>query len=349
MALRRSQPSATDADRQGRAGDRPLPDEAPHYFDGTPMPQPEHGEERLQEPRLRDLSKRDWLAVVKRAGKETVDDKMPMFAQALAYSSFLAIPSVLLVALGLFTLFASPATITTTINHLGGVIPGQAQTLLSGSLHRLTHRRSASLVITIVGLVLAVWSTTGAMTSYMTAINVAYDRDDRRNFLVKRFTALVMVACIGVAFLLVAVFLLFGPTIEKHLGATLGIESYLTYVWWAAQWPILIGGLLAAFATLLYLGPDVDHPRWRFLTLGSAVAVVVWLAISGAFAFYTAHFGSYNKTWGSLAAVIIMLTWLWLSALALLFGAEINAEAERSRELLQGQPASRHLQSPSRA
>jgi membrane protein len=158
-----------------------------------------------------------------------------------------------------------------------------------------------------------------------------------------------MVACIGIAFLLVAVFLLFGPTIEKHLGTTLGIQSYLTYLWWAAQWPILIGGLLAAFATLLYLGPDIDQPRWRFLTLGSAVAVVVWLAISGAFAFYTARFGSYNKTWGSLAAVIIMLTWLWLSALALLFGAEINAEAEQGRELREGQRATRDVRAPSRA
>jgi membrane protein len=303
------------------------------------MPPPGRPEEWREDVRLRDLSKRDWMGVMKRAAKAMLDHKMPMFGQALAYSTFFAIPAVLLVALGLFTLFASPATITSTIDHLGGVIPGQAKTLLAGSLHRLGHQRRASLVITILGLVLALWSTTGAMTSYMTALNVAYERDDRRNFLVKRFTALVMVACIGIAFLLVAVFLLFGPTIEKHLGATLGIQSYLAYVWWAAQWPILIGGLLAAFATLLYLGPDVDHPRWRFLTPGSAVAVVVWLAISGAFAFYTAHFGSYNKTWGSLAAVIIMLTWLWLSALALLFGAEVNAETERSRELRRGQPA----------
>src|SRR5207253_10092607 len=120
-------------------------------------------------------------------------------------------------------------------------------------------------------------------------------------------------------------------TIEKYVGDALGVQPVLKYVWWAAQWPVLVAGLLAAFATLLWLGPDVDQPRWRFVTPGAALAVVIWLAASGAFAVYTAKFGSYNKTWGSLSAVIIMLTWLWLTALALLFGAEVNAEAERSR------------------
>ena len=203
--------------------------------------------------------------------------------------------------------------------------------------------------MTAVGFVLALWSTTGAMTSYMTALNLAYDRKDRRNFVKKRLTALVMTAIIGAAFILVAVLLIFGPTIEKYVGNTLGIESVLKWVWWSAQWPLLIAGLLAAFAALLYLGPDVDHPRWKFLTVGSALAVFIWLGASLAFAFYTANFSSYNKTWGSLSAVIVMLMWLWLTALALLFGAEVNSEAERSRELRQGEPAERDLQVPSRA
>ncbi len=343
MATRQSQsPETTDA-----GAHRPGPDDA--SLNDVTSPQPERDEPRLQDPGVTHLSARDWLAVVKRAGKEMRDDNMMMIAQALAYSSFLAIPSVLLVVVGLFTLLASASTITLVINHLGHVMPGQAKMLISESLHRLDHQQSATLVMTIVGFVLALWSTTGAMTSFMTALNLAYDRKDKRNFVKKRLTALLMVACIGAAFVLVAVLLLFGPTIEKHLGHALGMGHALSYVWWSAQWPILVVGLLAAFATLLYLGPDVEHPRWRFLTIGSAVAVLVWLAISGAFAFYTAHFSSYNKTWGSLAAVIIMLVWLWLSALALLFGAEINSEVERSRELRQGEPAERELQAPSRA
>ena len=107
----------------------------------------------------------------------------------------------------------------------------------------------------------------------------------------------------------------------------------LNIVWWVAQWPILLAGLLVAFATLLYLGPDVEHRKWEFLTPGSLVAAVLWIGASGLFAIYTATFASYNKTWGSLAAVIVMLTWLWITGMAFLLGAEINAEAERSREL----------------
>ncbi|HET7138073.1 MAG TPA: YihY/virulence factor BrkB family protein [Gaiellaceae bacterium] len=326
---------------------RPEPDEA--LLDGAPTPQPERHEPKVEHATLRHLSFRDWIAIFKRAGKEMLDDNMMMIAQALAYSTFLAIPSVLLVVLGVFTLVAEPSTITKVIDHLGTVMPGEAKTLIGDSVHRLSHQHQATIVMTVVGLVLALWSTTGAMTSYMTALNLAYDRKDRRNFFKKRLIALTMAAIIGAAFVLVAVLLIFGPTIEKYVGSTLGIEGVLKWIWWTAQWPILVAGLLAAFAALLYLGPDVEHPRWKFLTVGSALAVVIWLGVSLAFAFYTANFSSYNKTWGSLAAVIVMLMWLWLTALALLFGAEVNSEAERSRELRQGEPAERELQVPSRA
>jgi membrane protein len=304
----------------------------------APAPQPEHEELTLDEVGVGDLSARDWVAVTKRAVKKMLRDNMTMIASALAYSSFFAIPSVLLAVVGTFTLVAGPSTIDTVVQHLGQVMPPQATQLIRGSLVRLDNKPSAGLTITIVGFVLAFWSMTGAMTSYMTAVNLAYDRQDRRNFVKKRLTALVMVVCVGTAFLLIAVLLIFGPPIEKAIGEALGIQSLLQYVWWIAQWPILIAGLLAAFATLLWLGPDLEHPRWRFLTVGSAIAVAVWLVASGAFAVYTSKFGSYNKTWGSLAAVIIMLTWLWLSALALLLGAEINAETERSRRLRQPGP-----------
>ena len=140
-----------------------------------------------------------------------------------------------------------------------------------------------------------------------------------------------MAAVIGAAFLLVAVLTIFGPVVEHAISTRIGAAGgVLNVVWWIAQWPILLGGLLVAFATLLYLGPDVDHPKWVLLTPGSLVAAALWIAASGLFAVYTATFSSYNKTWGSLSAVIVMLTWLWLTANALLLGAEINAELERA-------------------
>jgi membrane protein len=234
------------------------------------------------------------------------------------------------------------------MDSLGSVVPSQATDLLGGSLRRLNDDPSAGIAMTVVGIVLALWSTTSAMTGYMTAVSLAYDRKDRRGFAKKRLVALAMVGCIGAAFLLIAVLLIFGPSVERYVGDALGIQPVLVWIWWIAQWPLLIAGLLGAFATLLWLGPDVDHPRWRFLTPGSAVAVAIWLAASGGFAVYTSSFGSYNKTWGSLSAVIVMLTWLWLTGLALLFGAELNSEIERSRELRRGEPAERELQVPSR-
>ena len=178
------------------------------------------------------------------------------------------------------------------------------------------------------------------------ALNSAYDREEIRGFIKRRLTALAMVFLMLLAFVLAFGLLVLGPHVSGWIGDAVGMEALVKWLWWTAQWPVLILGLLGAFATVLYLGPNVDHPRWRFLTFGTVFTVVVWLVASGAFSLYVSQFGSYNKTWGSLAAVIIMLTWLWISGLALLFGAEVNSEAERSRELRRGEPASVELQAP---
>jgi membrane protein len=312
----------------------------------APQPQPELEEPKLDDPGVRDLSKADWIAIMKRSVKETLDDNVPMIASALAYSSFFAIPAVLLVVVGLFTLVAGPDTIQNLMQHFRTFMPGDATKLLNQSLTQLESKPSSGLVMTIVGFVLAIWSTTGAMNSYMTALNIAYDRKDRRSFVQKRLVALKMAGAIGFALLLVTVLLIFGPAVEHWIGSTLHIEPVLGWVWWIVQWPLLIAGLLAAFATTYYLGPDVDHPKWHFLTVGAALAAVIWIATSGLFAVYTATFGSYNKTWGSLSVVIVTLTWLWLTGIALLFGAEVNAEIERSRELRRGEPAEDGLTVP---
>jgi membrane protein len=324
-------------------------DDGPERSAQGPKPQPEHAEPKIRDPGLTDLSKRDYKAMVVRAGKKALSDGITDLAAALAYYSFLAIPAVLLVAVGLFTLVASPDGITTLMDKIGRVAPSQTTELLGSSLRRLNQNQSSSIVMTIVGFVLALWTTTGAMTAFMRALNRAYDRDETRNFVKQRLTALQMVATLGVAFLLIFGLLVLGPLVSKWIGDALDIESVFGWIWWIAQWPLLIGGLLIAFATVLYLGPNVEHPKWQFVTPGSVIAVVIWLAASGLFAVYTSMFGSYNKTWGTLAAVIVMLTWLWLTGLALLFGAEVNAEAERSRELRHGEPAGQRIQAPAKA
>jgi membrane protein len=315
----------------------------------APSPQPERHEPELRDPGLTDLSGRDYKAVLIRAAKEALDDQITDLAAALAYYSFLAIPSILLVALGAFTLFADAEAINSLLEKFGQVMPADAVDLLGESLRRLGENDSGSAAMAILGLLLAFWTTTGAATAFMRALNRAYDREETRSFLRQRLVALAMVTVMLVAFALVFGLLVMGPALSGWIGDAVGLEAVLSWLWWVAQWPVLIVGLLAAFATVLYLGPNVEHPRWQFITPGAVFAVIVWVLVSGLFAVYTATFASYNKAWGSLAAVIVMLTWLWLTGCALLFGAEINAEVERSRELRQGKPAERELQAPTKA
>jgi membrane protein len=314
-----------------------------------PPPQPERTEPEVRDPGIRDLSGRDWRAIVVRAGKEAKDDNVTDIAAALAYYAFLAIPAALLVAVGVFSLTAGMDTIESMMNRLEGVVPAEVITLLEDSLTRMTGNQSGGLAMIVVGFLLALWTTTGALNALMRGLNRVYDRDETRGFFRQRFTALGMLFFLLLAFGLSFGLLVLGPVIADWLGGLLDLEGVFGWIWWTLQWPVLFLGLLFAFAWLLYLGPNVDHPRWRFLTPGAVLAVVIWLVASGLFAVYVSMFSSYNKAWGSLAAVIIMLTWLWLSALALLFGAEVNAEAERSRELRRGEPAEGEIQAPAKA
>jgi membrane protein len=268
---------------------------------------------------------RAWVRYVKNllvgAGRRAIANNITDLAAALAYYTFLAIPAVLLVTLGLFSLFASADSITTVIDKVGKIVPEQATELIDSSLRRMNDNKSGSLVLTLVGLVLALWTTIGAMTAFIRATNRTYDVEETRGFVRQRLVALELVLALGVAFVAVFGLLVLGPAISGWLG--------VGWAWWVLQWPILIVVLLLANGTVLYLAPNVERP-WRPISPGAIVAAVIWLAASGLFSVYTSMFDSYNKTWGSLAGVIVMLVWLWLSGTALLFGAEINAEAERS-------------------
>ena len=300
-----------------------------------PMPQPEREEPRLADPDVGDLSRRDYLAIMVRGAKEALADNVTSLAAAVAYYLFLAIPSALLVALGAFSVLAGPSAIQSLSTRLSTVMPASAVSLLRSSLTRTTQAHSGGWIMIVVGVLLALWTLSGAMQTVMWALNLAYEREEDRGFLKRRLIALAMILCTLVSFALVFVLLILGPHMTGWVGSAIGNTTAVTWVWWTAQWPILLVGLLTMFAIVLYLGPNNDPPSWKFITPGAVFAVLLWLIASAGFAFYTSQFSSYNKTWGSLSAVIIMLTWLWLSALALLIGAEINAETERSRALRQ--------------
>jgi membrane protein len=282
---------------------------------------------------LSDLSFRDYLGVVYRGIRSALNDNVTNLAAAVAYYGFLAIPSAMLVVVGAFSLFAGPDAVKTILDHLSTVMPKGAVDLLGKSLTRTIEGGNGGLVMIVVGLLLAFWTLSGAMQTVMWALNAAYQRDETRGFVKRRLVAVALIMCAVLSFALVVVFLILGPHVSTWVGDAIGNTTVVRWVWWTAEWPILMIGLLAMFAVVLYLAPNVVPPKWQFITPGAVFAVVVWLVASGLFAVYTSNFASYNKTWGSLAAVIIMLTWLWISSLALLIGGEINAELYRCRAL----------------
>ena len=340
--------------REERDQRRPPPDEAPleeQAADDAPMPQPERHEPRLVDPGLGDLSFRDWRAILVRAVKEFLDDNGTMLASALAYSTFFAIPSVLLVVVGVFTLLAGPETITTLMGHFSHVMPGQAAQParrqppppqpepLDGSRDDDRRLRARGLVDDRRHDVVHDGDQPRVRAQGRTVVHPQAHRRGRARRRDRLRLPARRPSCSSSA-----------RRSSSSSRPTPGrLSGAVGWIWWIAEWPILVAGLLAAFATLLYLGPDVAHPRWRFITPARSSRPSSGSRASGAFAVYTVGFGSYNKTWGSLAAVIIMLTWLWLAAIALLLGAEINAEAERSRELREGRPAESRLLAPTRS
>ncbi len=269
-----------------------------------------------------------WV-VLRRAFAEARNDRVTTTAQALAYSIFLSIPAAFLVVLGLFSVFASPETVTGLVARTSTVLPAEATTLLEQSLERAARQPNRGLVITVLGVALGLWTTTSAAATLMEGLTTTYDRKDERGFVRKRLLALAIVLALVFGAALVLSLLVFGSHIERWIGSAVGASGLVSWLWWTLQWPILVGGLLFAFAVVLYLGPDVEQPRWALISPGAVTALVVWLAASGGFALYAAWFGSYDKTWGTLSAVVVTLVWLWLTSAALLFGAEVDAEARR--------------------
>jgi membrane protein len=272
---------------------------------------------------------RDAFDVLRGAAREAGEHRLPLTAQALAFSLFLAIPSVLLVLLGVFSLVADPDDVGRLVERLESVMPEEAADLLGQSLDRSVASTSSGITMTVVGLALALWSTTSAATSLMEGIGIAFEHQDDRGFVRRRLVALVIVTCLVAAALLVFGLLVLGPHLTGWIGEASGQEEATRWLWWTLQWPILLAALLFAFAVTLYLGADVEHRRWRLVTPGTVLALVAWLAASGGLAFYSSRFGSFEKTWGTLSAVVVTLLWLWLGGAALLFGAEVDAQVRR--------------------
>jgi membrane protein len=258
-------------------------------------------------------------------------DNMTSVAAALAYYAFLSVPAGLMVAVGTFGLLAGPHAVTVVVGKLHGIVPAQAASLVDGSLNRLVENRGTGLTVLVIGLAVALWSLTGAMQNVMWGVGIAHGCPDRRGFVRKRLVAALMIAFALIGFAVSFGVLVLGPALSTWIGRSTHQQTVVKVGWYAAEWPLALVGLLVAFAGLLALAADRRDDDRRAVSVGAIVATVAWVVASALFSVYLSGFASYNKTWGSLAAVVVMLTWLWLGGVALLFGAEVDAELERRR------------------
>jgi membrane protein len=283
-----------------------------------------------------DLGHGSWRAAVRRTMAEFKDDFLQDRAAALTYYSVLAIFPGILVLVSLLGLFGRSAT-QTLVTNLTSAAPSSVRTILRDAVHRLQHPHSAAGVLAIVGILLALWSTSSYVAAFMRAANAIYDVPEGRpawKTLPLRLgvTLILMVLLVASATIVVVT-----GSLARHVGQVLGIGSAAVTTWDIAKWPVLVIMVCLMVAVLYWASPNAKQGL-RWIIPGAVIAIGVWLAASGLFALYVANFGHYNKVYGSIAGMIIFLIWLWLTNIAILFGAEFNAELERGRAIAAGTP-----------
>src|SRR5579875_1283961 len=285
----------------------------------------------------RDMPKAGWLAILKRSIREFKHDDITDRAAALTYYGVLALFPAMLVLVSVLGLLGKSTT-NTILNNLGQVAPGGVNSFLHSVVTQVQGKAGTAGIAGIIGIVLALWSASGYVAAFMRAANAIYDVDEGRPIWktapVRLLTTLALVIMLVVA---AAIVVLTGP-LANQVGSAVGIGSTAVLIWEIVKWPVLVV-LVSLMLTVLYRAtPNVKQPGFRWLSAGGVLAVIVWVIASGLFALYVSFSGSYNKTYGSLATVIVFLVWLWITNIAILLGAEFNAETQRERVLRAGLP-----------
>src|SRR3954452_16297900 len=287
-----------------------------------------------------DMEGRSWLGTLKRTIREFKEDNLTDWAAALTYYGILAIFPALLALVSLLGL-AGHDTTQSLIDNLGKLAPGPAKDIFTNAIKNLQKSQGAAGIMVIVGLALALWSASGYVAAFMRASNAIYEVGEGRPIWktapTRFLTTLVLVVMLAAVAIAVTIT---GP-LAQQVGKVIGVGGAAVTAWDIAKWPVILVVVMTMFAILYWAAPNVKHPKFAWISPGGAVGVVVWLIASAAFAFYVATFGSgsYNKTYGAMGGVIIFLMWLWISNIAILLGAEFNAELERGRQIGPGQPA----------
>jgi membrane protein len=293
-------------------------------------------------------AKRDpgLFATLKRTLTEFSEDNLTDWAAALTYYGLLSLFPALIAMVSLIGLFGDPKTTTSSLTEIITEIgPSSAAETFSGPIKSIVSNQSAAGFALVLGLAMALWSASGYVGAFMRASNVIYETPEGRPFWKLRpLQIAVTLAMILMMVLLAVGLVLTGPVVEA-VASPIGLSGTAVDVWNIAKWPVMAAIFLLMVAVLYYASPNVKLRGFKWVTMGSVVAIVVWIVASAGFAFYVANFGSYDKTYGTLAGLVALLVWFWISNLAILFGHQLNAERERSLEIEEGVPrAEREIQ-----
>src|SRR3954463_7656813 len=286
------------------------------------------------------LGKRSWWGVLRRTVKEFKDDNLTDWAAALTYYGVLAIFPALLALVSVLGLLGPSAT-QPLLDNLGKVAPGPASQIFSDAIKNLQKSQGAAGITLIVGIVLALWSASGYVAAFMRASNAIYEVGEGRPIWKTAPTRFLTTVVLVVMLAAVAIAVTVTGPLAQQVGKVIGLGGAAVTAWDIAKWPVVLIVVMTMFALLYWAAPNVKHPKFAWISPGGVVGVVIWLIASAAFAFYVAKFASYNKTYGAMGGVIVFLMWLWISNIAILLGAEFNAELERGRQIEAGHPAER--------
>jgi len=306
------------------------------------VPRPEEvgpgpGVERRAPDTPTQLPKKAWGAVLRGGLREFKDDELTDRAAALTYYGLLSLFPALLVLVSLLGL-TGKSTTDSVLDNLKQFAPGSARDIITAAVSQLQDNAGIGSIMAVVGVVLAVWSASGYVAAFIRAANRVYDMPEGRpvwKILPVRVGVTVVLMALAVASGLIVVFT---GALARQAGTALGIGDTALTVWSIAKWPVLVVLVTSMIALLYWATPNARVKGFRWITPGSFLALVIWLVASGAFAFYVANFASYNKTYGTMAGVIVFLIWLWMSNLAVLLGLEFDAETVRQRAIAGGLP-----------
>ena len=295
-----------------------------------------------------DLTRRSWAYVMKRTYREFVADQCPDIAASLVYYTVLSIFPALLALTSLLGIFGQGKAATEALlGILKEVAPGGTIDTIRSPLEHFVDSPAVGFAL-FTGIVLAIWAASGYVGAFSRAMNRIYEVEEGRPFLKLRGTQLVVTLIAIALVLLIALLLVVSGPVTDAVGNALGAGTALRITWSIVKWPVIGLAAIVIIAMLYYATPNAKQPRFRWISIGAAVALLVLLIASVGFGFYVTNFSHYDRTYGSFAGIIIFLLWLWIANLALLFGAELDAELERARELQAGIPAEKTIQLPPR-